>query len=262
MGHIASGLAELAFSWERAASDFGGSAEDRPLDAKDAARRAVLRGRKRGGGGAAVGGRGCIKIEDAGGECVLPCPILARLATHAHYFGKEQHSMRRLLFLGLGMTLGLLLGTAPARAQGSVDASVGYSFFHLGGGADLNQNGVSGSVAYNPIPFMGVVGDFGGYHASPGGGSVNTYTFLFGPRINFKNPTHITPFAQFLVGAAHLTATGTPSATDFSYSFGGGVDLPVLPHLAVRPQVDYVGIRDSGQTANCTRVSISAVVHF
>jgi hypothetical protein len=170
--------------------------------------------------------------------------------------------MKRMLSLGLGLSLGLLVSAAPSRAQGSVDASVGYSYFHLGGGADLNQNGVSGSVAYTPIPFMGIVGDFGGYHGSEFGASLNTYTFLFGPRINFKNPTNITPFAQFLVGAAHLTAGGAPSTTDFAYSFGGGVDFHVLPHLALRPQVDYVGIRDSGQTANNTRVSISAVVHF
>jgi hypothetical protein len=108
---------------------------------------------------------------------------------------------------------------------------------------------------------LGIVGDFGGYHASPGGVSLNTYTFLFGPRINFRNPTKITPFAQFLAGAAHLTAGGG-SSTDFSYSVGGGVDLHVLPHLSVRPQLDYVGIRNSGNTANCTRVSLSAVVHF
>jgi hypothetical protein len=169
--------------------------------------------------------------------------------------------MKRLLLLGLGLSLGLL-SAAPSRAQGSVDASVGYSYFHEGSGVDLNMNGISGSIAYNPIPFMGIVGDFGAYHASPAGVSVNTYTFLFGPRINFKNPTRVTPFAQFLVGGTHGTAAGAPSVTDFSYSFGGGVDLPVLPHLALRPQVDYVGIRDSGNTTNCTRVSISAVVHF
>jgi hypothetical protein len=171
--------------------------------------------------------------------------------------------MRRLLLASLGLSLGLLLFAAPSRAQGSVDASVGYSYFHLGGNGGLSQNGISGSVAYNPIPFMGVVGDFGGYHASPGGVSVNTYTYLFGPRINFRNPTHITPFAQFLVGAAHETVgNGGGSSTNFAYSFGGGVDLPVLPHLAVRPQVDYVGIRESGSTTNCARVSVSAVVHF
>lgn len=169
--------------------------------------------------------------------------------------------MKRLLLLSLG----LLFWAIPSRAQGSVDASVGYSYFHLGGGADLNQNGVSGSIAYNPIPFMGAVADIGGYHASPGGVSVNTYTFLFGPRVSLHNPTNITPFAQFLVGDARISVgSGGGSTNNFAYSVGGGVDFKVLPHLALRPQVDYIGIHNynSGGTANCPRISISAVVHF
>ncbi len=164
--------------------------------------------------------------------------------------------MKRLLLLSLG----LFLFAIPSRAQ-SVDASIGYSYFRLGGGADLNQNGVSGSVAYNPNHFLGIVGDFGGYHASPGGISLNTYTYMFGPRINMHNATKITPFVQFLAGGGHLTGGGA-SSNNFAYSFGGGVDLGVLPHLAIRPQFDYVGLHNGGGTANCARLSLSAVVHF
>jgi hypothetical protein len=166
--------------------------------------------------------------------------------------------MKRLILLGLG----LFLFALPSHAQ-STDVSAGYSYFRLGGSGGVNQNGISGSIAYNPIPFMGVVGDFGGYHASPGGVSLNTYTFLFGPRIRIPNPTKITPFAQFLAGAAHITAGGGGgSSNDFAYSVGGGVDVGILPHLALRPQIDYVGVHNSGNTTNCTRVSISAVIHF
>jgi Outer membrane protein beta-barrel domain len=176
--------------------------------------------------------------------------------------------MKRVFLLSLG----LFLFALPSRAQSSFDASVGYSYFHLGGGADLSQNGISGSIAYKPIPYLGIVGDFGGYHGSESfptdnGGStsvsVNTYTFLFGPRIIIHNPTKVTPFVQFLAGAGHLTiGDGGGSNTNFAYSVGGGVDLGVLPHLALRPQLDYVGLHNSGGTANCTRVSLSAVVHF
>jgi len=169
------------------------------------------------------------------------------------------NAMKKLMLMGLG----LFLFASPSHAQSAFDASVGYSYFHLGGGADLNQNGISGSIAYKPIPFLGIVGDFGGYHASPGGESFNTYTFMFGPRIYVKNPTKVTPFFQFLAGAGHFTAGGGGgSDTNFAYSVGGGVDLGVLPHLAIRPQIDYVGFHNSGGTANCTRVSVSAVVHF
>ena len=172
--------------------------------------------------------------------------------------------MKRLFFLMVGLSLGLLLSASEARAQ-SVDASIGYSYFRLRGGADLNQNGVSGSVSFNPNHFFGVAGDFGGYHGSVAGVSVNTYTYMFGPRIMAHNPTNITPFVQFLVGGAKVTVgSGGGSTNNFAYSVGGGVDLGVLPHLAIRPQLDYVGIHNysSGGTANNTRVSVSAVVHF
>jgi hypothetical protein len=167
--------------------------------------------------------------------------------------------MKRLLLIALG----LFVFAIPSRAQSSVDASVGYSYFRLGDSGGINQNGISGSVAYKPIPFLGIVGDFGGYHGSVGGVDVNTYTFLFGPRIIMRNPTRVTPFVQFLAGAGHLTfGDGGGSNTDFAYSFGGGVDVGVLPHLALRPQLDYVGLHNSGGTANSTRISISAVVRF
>ncbi|HLZ51924.1 MAG TPA: hypothetical protein VKP61_14335 [Candidatus Acidoferrum sp.] len=164
--------------------------------------------------------------------------------------------MKRLILLSLG----LFLFALPSHAQ-SIDASVGYSYFHLGGGADLNQNGISGSIAYKPIPFLGIVGDIGGYHASPGGVSFNTYTFLFGPRIIMHNPTKVTPFVQFLAGDGRLTALGA-SSNNFAFSVGGGADIGVLPRLALRPQFDYVGLHNSGGTANCTRISVSAVFSF
>jgi hypothetical protein len=167
--------------------------------------------------------------------------------------------MKKLLLLGLGLAFFAI----PSRAQ-SVDASLSYSYLRLGGSNGINQNGVSGSLAYNPNRWLGVVGDFGGYHASPAGVSLNTYTFLFGPRLTFRNPTKVNPFAQVLFGGAHFTSGsgGFGSTTDFAYSAGGGVDIGLLPHLALRPQLEYVGVRASGTTTNCTRVSVGFVVHF
>jgi hypothetical protein len=166
--------------------------------------------------------------------------------------------MKKLIFLGLG----LLLFAVPSRAQ-SIDVSVGYSYFRLGGSGGVNQNGISGSIAYNPNSWLGLVGDIGGYHASPGGVSLNTYTYLFGPRLSLHNPTKITPFVQGLLGASRITVgSGGGSSSQFAYSVGGGVDLGLLPHLALRPQVDYVGLNTSGSRTNCTRVSVSFVIHF
>src|SRR2546423_3465531 len=139
--------------------------------------------------------------------------------------------MRRLLLLSFG----LFLFALPSRAQ-SVDASVGYSYFRLGGSGGINQNGVSGSVAYNPNRWLGIVGDFGGYHASPGGVSLNTYTYLFGPRASLRNPSKFNPFAQFLIGGAPLTPrSGGGSAHPFAFSFRAGGEGGPLPHPPLRP---------------------------
>jgi hypothetical protein len=148
--------------------------------------------------------------------------------------------MRRLLLLSFG----LFLFALPSRAQ-SVDASIGYSYFRLGGSGGINQNGVSGSLAYNPNRWLGVVGDFGGYHASPAGVSLNTYTYLLGPRVSLRNPSKYTPFAQFLLGGSRLTAgSGGGSSNQFAYSFGGGADIGLLPHLAFAPPT---GLRRAAQ---------------
>lgn len=165
--------------------------------------------------------------------------------------------MKKLMLLGLS----LFLFAVPSHAQ-SVDGSFGYSYFRLGSGG-INQNGLSGSVAYKPNNYLGLVGDFGGYHASPGGVSLNTYTYLFGPRLILHNASKYTPFGQFLIGGAHITAGGGGGSADhFAYSFGGGVDIGLLPRLAFRPQLDYVGLHVPGGTANCARLSLALVVHF
>jgi opacity protein-like surface antigen len=154
------------------------------------------------------------------------------------------------------------LFSIPASAQ-SVDASLSYSYFRLGNSGGLNQNGVSGSIAYNPNRWFGIVGDVGGYHASPGGVSLNTYTYLFGPRLTFRNPSKVNPFVQALLGGSRITVgSGGGSNNQFAYSVGGGVDFGILPHLAFRPQIDYVGLNTPGGHTNCTRVSVGFVVHL
>lgn len=167
--------------------------------------------------------------------------------------------MKRLFFLAFLLSL---TAAIPASAQ-SVDASVGYSYFRLGNSGGINQNGVSGSVAYNPNRWLGLVGDFGGYHGTAAGVDINTYTYLFGPRLSLRNPSGFTPFVQALIGGSRITLNqGFGSTNQFAYSVGGGVDLKLLPHLALRPQVDYVGLDTPGSRTNCTRASIGLVVHF
>jgi hypothetical protein len=161
---------------------------------------------------------------------------------------------------------GILLLACSASAQQAppVEASAGYSYLRLGGSGGLNQHGGSVSVAGNVNNWLGIVGDFGAYHNSPFGASLNTYTFLFGPRFS-RRAGRVTPFVQTLFGGAHLKALGfgvSSSITPFATSVGGGVDLQLSRLIALRPQVDYIALRSHGSTQNAGRASLDLVFRF
>lgn len=161
----------------------------------------------------------------------------------------------------------VLFSAAGARAQDTpgAEVSASYSFLRFGVSHGVNQNGASVSVAGNFNRWLGMVGDVGGYHTSEGGATFNTYTYTGGPRFSYRNSSHVTPFAQVLVGGAHgsLSAFGSSgSGNGFAYSAGGGVDLGLNKHIALRPQLDYIGVRYSGNTVNTVRGSFGIVFRF
>jgi outer membrane immunogenic protein len=158
----------------------------------------------------------------------------------------------------------LLAGPLAACAQGQspVEISASYSFLREGGSGGINANGVSGSIALNAKRWLGLAGDFGYYHASPGGIATNTTTYLFGPRFSYRHSNRVTPFAQVLLGGAHVSLPGFGSTNGFSFSAGGGLDLGVSRRVAFRPQFDYIGIRSGGDTLNTFRASFGVVFRF
>ena len=159
----------------------------------------------------------------------------------------------------------LVLSSAlAARAQEAPrgDLSVGYSYFREGfsGGANTHGGSISGAGYFNN--WLGIVGDFGVYHLSQSGVTANTYTFLAGPRLSANRGRSVSPFVQALVGADRLNVPGFGSTHGLSWSAGGGVDLAVSRHVAIRPQFDYIGLRFSNGTTHAARASISLVFRF
>ena len=178
--------------------------------------------------------------------------------------------MKRLaLFCGV-----LLLFAGVASAQDAPKAEVfgGYSFLHVSNdGGSANFNGGTGSLAYNLTPWLGVVGDVGGYHWSQSSTdeSANAVTYLFGPKISYRRGP-ITPFVQVLVGGAHLSGSETDCGTArvhhegtagggcvnlsqnaFALTFGGGVDWNATPHIGIRVvQAEYLMTRFNEVTGN------------
>jgi peptidoglycan-associated lipoprotein len=129
----------------------------------------------------------------------------------------------------------------------------------------VSANGGTAAFTGYANRWLGVTGEFGAYRASPFGASANTYTFLAGPRVSYRHSERVAPFAQVLVGGAHLTAGASgisASASGFAWSAGGGIDLGLSRHLAFRPQFDYIGIRAGGGTLNTARASPNIVFRF
>jgi opacity protein-like surface antigen len=171
--------------------------------------------------------------------------------------------MRKMTFL-LGV---ILLAAISSSAQDlpTAEVSASYSFLRFGLSNGINQNGASVSVAGNLNRWLGIAGDFGGYHKSQAGVTFNTYTYLGGPRFSYRKADRVTPFAQFLVGGAHGALSGfggSGSGNAFAYSAGGGMDLALTKHVALRPQIDYIGMHFSGGNINTARASVGIVFRF
>lgn len=168
--------------------------------------------------------------------------------------------MKKFALLAIVALSSALAAHAQEAPRG--DFSVGYSYFREGfsGGANTHGGSVSGAAYFND--WLGVVGDFGVYHLSQSGTTANTYTFLAGPRLCANRGRSISPFVQALVGADRLNVPAFGSAHGFSWSTGGGVDLAVSRHVAIRPQFDYIGLRFSNGTTHAARASISVVFRF
>lgn len=152
-----------------------------------------------------------------------------------------------------------------------VEVFGGYSYLFTSVGAGFkstNFNGGTGSVAFNVNNWLGVVGDFGGYHTGNFAGthgSVNIISYTFGPKFAYR-ADKFTLFTQSLFGGAHASSNGT-GINAFAMALGGGADVNVTPNIAIRAiQAEYVltrfnfGVNPASQ--NNLRVSVGVVFKF
>jgi hypothetical protein len=166
--------------------------------------------------------------------------------------------------------LGLLLLSVASRAQvaPTADISVQYSGLHILQGYTIWNNGVSASAAGNVNNWLGLVGDFGVYRGhvpEPLTGE----TYMAGPRFSYRKFDRFVPFAQDLFfqglfGGSHFSeSTGgiTGGGSQFTFALGGGADIGLgsARRFALRPQLEYVGIRSGGSTTPAVRLSAGIV---
>ncbi len=76
------------------------------------------------------------------------------------------------------------------------------------------------------------------------------FDFLAGPEFKWRNRTRLTPFAHALFGLAYTTTTfktASPALTlsrsdtdkGFAMSYGGGLEIRIVPRISFRISVDY-----------------------
>jgi hypothetical protein len=172
----------------------------------------------------------------------------------------------------------LLLGTmAFAQDDHKIEITGDYSYIHANPQNNniiptFSLNGGGGSGAFYFNKYIGIEAEFEGYGSythnftitnpayCPTTCSVsaqgNLFTYNVGPIVKFRT-SHVEPFVETMFGGAHsnfygnlykdctafgcFVASKSPSNNAFDFLIGGGNDIPVGEHIAIRPaQFEYL----------------------
>jgi len=160
----------------------------------------------------------------------------------------------RTIILGAIVTSGIAAYAQEATTP-RLETGLNYTLTYNNSGGSLGSyttNGGSGFVEYNLNHAVGLVADLGANYT----GTVNgvpidntTFTYLFGPRFNWRT-SRVTLYMQTLVGGARFSNAfdpGSPapsqgiSENTFAAAIGGGVDVRLTDHIAIKPiQLEYL----------------------
>ena len=189
--------------------------------------------------------------------------------------------MRKQLCVLILLILG---GAFSARAQDvpKWEVSAGYSYVRANlitpNGCCFSLNGGAGSLIWNAKDWFGLEGEIGGYHTGNVQGSGRDLTlisFMAGPHFAYRKHERLTPFAHALLGGGHAggtlytgtsTSPGLGTNNNFNMVAGGGLDVNLGPHVAVRVfQADYFlthFLNGNNDRQNNLRLTFGVVFHF
>jgi hypothetical protein len=178
--------------------------------------------------------------------------------------------MRRMIFLAIGLFLFSIPSFAQEVIYPKAEVFGGFSMSNIPGVTTFDPTtgvpsvsrkslmGWQASANYNLTHHFAIVGDFGGQYGSIAGATVlgvtipgysmNSYQFLFGPRVVFRG-------ARDGIGATTVSVLGvnvtTPAvaSTGLGMGIGGGLDINISDRLALRvPQFDWTPRHIAGTT--------------
>lgn len=163
----------------------------------------------------------------------------------------------------------------PKEKKDACDIEFGYDYMRAPGERVKSLHGFGGSLFCNVKPWIGIGGDFSALFGSTIDTvgttrfdvSLHRQTYLFGPQFNFNANDKVKVFVHPLFGGVHDTSGTTigttsvsSSASAFAMEFGGGVDVRLNDHIAVRPiAFDYIPTHFGGAWQSNYRFSTGIV---
>jgi hypothetical protein len=167
----------------------------------------------------------------------------------------------RKTVVGIAMLAAVMVGSAtPARAQG-FEFAAGYAYLSVDDLPDPLPVGWMVSASGKLASWLWLVGEVNGNYktySAPGGNlSLSEYTYMGGARVTGPITSPVSPFVEFLIGAAHGTADiGVPNAnlsfsgTKNAAQLGGGIDINVSPHFGFRGELDLRGVKTDNENVS------------
>lgn len=169
-------------------------------------------------------------------------------------------------FIGFALLFGMFSLAALAQENApKAEFFGGYQYTRFDGG--LNANGWDTALTGNLNRWFGVTGDFSGAYKTQNGVSFNNYTYTFGPVVSLRQNRTFTPFAHFLAGGFHSSASfagASGSGNGFAMMFGGGVDVTATRHIGIRAlQFDWLSLHANGNSDNNNmRISTGLLIRY
>lgn len=181
--------------------------------------------------------------------------------------------MRRIAVV---MALALAAAGSPrAKAQETPTVEIfgGWTYFkaNVNGSGALVENNVSlhgwnVSVAENLNHWFGGAVDVSGVYGTPGGIREFEHSVVGGPVFSYRKSSSFTPFGHVMIGGIRNSRGylgASEAATKFTAVFGGGVDVKVRDHLAIRlVQADYQVTPYFNQRQDNYRLSFGVVLRW
>lgn len=191
---------------------------------------------------------------------------------------------KRVIVTGV-VLLSALVASATEVEQ--YETYLGYNFVRFHTNSDLlssfNAHGGDVQFVYNFNKWLGGVADFGAVTTNSINNSsidMTVLNFVAGPRVTFHKESRFRPFVEALFGGSYSTASSlvavvnpvvserlVSSHTAFAMLAGGGLDIRVSKHIALRPiEADYYLARPTsfvtGEPNNRNNFRYTAGVNF